>query len=112
MWFTDPNNNRLGKIDTSGNITELAAVPATNVGFPLFGSQITTGPDGKLYFTEVTLNADSTVKASAIGIYDPAANTYSEVPLAAGQEPFGITAGTGRQHLVHRGTADCRRTPS
>lgn len=48
LWFTETNAGKIGRITTSGVITEYA-IPTAN-SFP-FG--ITTGPDGALWFTEV-----------------------------------------------------------
>ena len=48
LWFTETVAGKIGRITTSGVITEYA-IPTPN-SFP-FG--ITTGPDGALWFTEV-----------------------------------------------------------
>src|SRR5215467_9647944 len=47
LWFTERFANAIGRIDTSGNITEFT-IP-TVVSFP---QGITAGPDGALWFTE------------------------------------------------------------
>jgi len=47
IWFTDTTNNAIGRITTSGTITEFT--------IPTGSSQpngITVGPDGNLWFTE------------------------------------------------------------
>ena len=60
-------------------------------------SGITTGPDGNLWFTEVT--------GGQIGRITPdAPNTITEFPIpTANSRPFSIVTGPGRQPLVHRG---------
>ena len=87
IWFTDSAHNQLGMVTLTPNPASdtitMITVPNTLVGIAGFESQITAGPDGKLYFTE----------ASAIGIYDPTAKVWSEVALASGEQPFGITVG-------------------
>src|SRR5712671_878848 len=47
LWFTERFANKIGRIDTAGNISEFA-IP-TVVSFP---QGITAGPDGALWFTE------------------------------------------------------------
>jgi streptogramin lyase len=95
IWFTDPSNNALGKIDPANptSMTEVA-VPSDEVGFLQFPSRITAA-GGKLWFTEALLNNSSQILKSAIGTYDPASNTWSEIALpgGAGQEPHGLAAG-------------------
>jgi streptogramin lyase len=48
IWFTDEAANSIGKITTSGAVTEY---PIPSASADPWG--ITTGPDGNLYFTEV-----------------------------------------------------------
>src|SRR5215470_3620690 len=47
LWFTERFANKIGRIDTAGNITEFA-VPTVS-SFP---QGITAGPDNALWFTE------------------------------------------------------------
>jgi hypothetical protein len=47
LWFTEFDANKIGRITTSGEITELA-IPTANSGV----SDITTGPDGNVWFAE------------------------------------------------------------
>jgi virginiamycin B lyase len=94
VWFTDPSTNALGKINPANptTITEVA-VPATMVGFLQFPSTRIVAAGGKLWFTEVKLNSSSEILQTAIGSYNPASNTWSEVvvPGGAGQHPYGLT---------------------
>ena len=48
LWFTETNASRIGRITTSGVLTEFS-LPKSN-SYPL---GITVGPDGALWFTEV-----------------------------------------------------------
>ena len=90
IWFTDEHNNAIGWINPSSpnSITEIL-VSSSLVGIQNFGSQIIAGPGGNLYFTE----------SSAIGIYNPSANQWSQVTLPSGQEPFGIAVGPDNQSI-------------
>lgn len=46
LWFTEPAADKIGRITTSGSITEFALPPGTQP------SAIVVGPDGALWFTE------------------------------------------------------------
>jgi len=48
MWFAESNKNKVGRITMAGRVT-LYRVP-TFMGGP-YG--ITTGPDGRVWFTEI-----------------------------------------------------------
>jgi len=104
IWFTDAYNNAIGMLNPSSpnTITEIS-LPASLVGFTSFSPLITAGPGGKLYFTEANITVGSngaiTVTKSAIGIYDPSANQWSQVSLPSGQEPFGIAVGPDNQSI-------------
>lgn len=50
MWFTQPGSNQIGRISSSGVVTEFTA-PATTV------NNIVEGPDGNMWFTQA--GADS-----------------------------------------------------
>jgi streptogramin lyase len=83
IWFTEPLNDKLGKLDTTtGHITEFPA-PSAMAGLQ---ARMTLGPDGNLWFGEF----------GAIGIFNPTTATLvKEVPLPGGrsERPFGITVG-------------------
>ncbi len=80
LWFTEPNGNRIGRITTSGAITEYV-VPTANSS----PSGITAGPDGALWFTESGAGQIGRITtAGAITEYG-AGGPYSG--------PEGITAG-------------------
>src|SRR5216683_3057420 len=49
LWFTEFSANKIGRITTSGVITEFDITPHTPMSFP---QGITTGPDGALWFVE------------------------------------------------------------
>jgi len=71
------------------------AIPSNMVGFGTFNSQITAGPGGNLYFTEVQYNSSDAIGSSGIGIYNPTSKSWNEVllPSGSGQEPLGIAVG-------------------
>jgi virginiamycin B lyase len=51
LWFTEVNSNKIGRITTSGAVTEFAVPPPKfGGGFP---GDITRGPDGAMWFGEV-----------------------------------------------------------
>lgn len=50
LWIIDPNSGAVGKITPDGTVT----VQPTQS--PLYGSHLTTGPDGNLWFAELDLN--------------------------------------------------------
>ncbi len=80
LWFTDAGNNAIGRITTSGTITEFP-VPTSNSLL----EGITTGPDGNLWFTEGNGNQ--------IGRITPAGQV-TEFPLPnPNSEPEAITTG-------------------
>jgi len=49
MWFIEEHGDKIGRLATSGALTEF---PLANSG--AFGRAITAGPDGALWFTELT----------------------------------------------------------
>ena len=51
MWFTDPGDNAIGRIDSSGAIKEYA-IPSL-LSAP---SGIVAGPDGAIWFAEASSN--------------------------------------------------------
>jgi streptogramin lyase len=92
LWFTESIGNAIGRITTDGAFTRyslltLPYVPIGGAGGPNFAgaTQITTGADGNLYFTEYYANR--------IGRMTPAGNlTEIALPTAASHS-YGITAG-------------------
>jgi virginiamycin B lyase len=104
IWVTDANNDAslhpngsLVMINPSnpGTISpEIVGVPLTMVGFFGLASQIVSGPNGNLYFTEAKFGTGGVVTASAIGFYNPSTKTWGEIPLKnSNEEPLGISAG-------------------
>ena len=82
VWFTENLTGKIGRIDTSGNMTEY---PATTPN-PL---DITAGPDGALWFTDGTNNK--------IGRMTTAGNATLYSVLTANGYPDGIVAGPDGQ---------------
>ncbi|HZU01746.1 MAG TPA: hypothetical protein VFA10_18900 [Ktedonobacteraceae bacterium] len=89
LWFTEVSANRIGRISPSGSITEFPVpmpIPTDNNGQIENGlSGIVAGPDGNLWFTEVSANK--------IGRISPSGSiTAFPIPTAKG-DPVGITSG-------------------
>jgi virginiamycin B lyase len=80
LWFPQFGNNTIGRITTSGIVTDFPL--PTPSALPLF---ITSGPDGNLWFTE---NA-----ASQVGKINPTNGAITEYPLPPGRSPGPITTG-------------------
>lgn len=78
IYFTDSCNNRLGRIDTNGNATDLTG--------PLSGctSQITNNPNGNIYYTDSC--------SSRFFRYNPSTSTNTEFGSSCGPT-YGITTG-------------------
>jgi virginiamycin B lyase len=80
LWFTEAGANKIGRITTTGRITEYP-VPTADAR----PSQITTGPDGALWFTESYANKIGRITTTG---------TVTEYPVpTAGAYPTGIAAG-------------------
>ncbi|MGA9857467.1 MAG: hypothetical protein WBQ18_06360 [Solirubrobacteraceae bacterium] len=80
LWFTEVLGNRIGRITTSGQVTEYN-LPNANSD----PEGITTGPDGALWFAEAA--------GDRIGRIDTAGH-ITEFPIpTAGGHPTGITTG-------------------
>lgn len=80
MWFTERNVAKVGRMDTSGNLTEYSLTPGSSP------QRIVAGPDGARWFTEL---AGNTVGRITTG------GQVTEYPLAPGSHPAGIAAFSG-----------------
>jgi virginiamycin B lyase len=129
LWFTEFGSNRIGRIDTAGNVTEFLSAGGSPQGITAgpgglwytaggsntirqihtdgsFGavydvptpssgaSDITLGPDGRIWFTE-----SDPINSNKIGALDtnvpPGPGAITEYPTAPGSEPSGIVGTTG-----------------
>lgn len=82
MWFTDPGTNQIGRIATTGQVTEfgLGITPAAQL------NGIAAGPDGNMWFTERA--------GHKVGRITPAgAITEFSTGLTSSPDIYGITAG-------------------
>jgi virginiamycin B lyase len=84
LWFTENSANKIGRITTSGQITEYA-LPTQDQTNPL---GITTGPGGALWFTESGNGLNKIGRITTGG-----AITESIVPTANNSEVIKITVG-------------------
>src|SRR5262245_11481925 len=80
LWFTEANADQIGRITTSGAVTEFA-VPTAASG----PTGIVAGPDGNLWFTEA--NVDQIGRITTSGVI-----TEFHVPTS-GFKPISITVG-------------------
>jgi streptogramin lyase len=85
LWFTEPDDNKIGRMSPTGVVTEF---PLPTYPVPTYGTYpvgITSGPDGNLWFTEYAGNR--------IGRISPA-GTITEFPLPQpNRQPSGIALG-------------------
>jgi hypothetical protein len=80
LWFTEQQSNNIGRITTSGVITEFAILTANSESY-----FITAGPDGALWFTEQQGNNIGRITTAGV---------ITEFPIpTASSLPFGITTG-------------------
>lgn len=82
LWFTEPSGPAIGKMTTSGTLTEYTT-GITAASKPYY---IVAGPDGNLWFTEFTGNKIGRISTTG---------TVTEFTsgLSGGSAPEGITAG-------------------
>jgi YVTN family beta-propeller protein len=80
LWFTESGAGKVGRITTTGVITEFATPAANSRPY-----DIAAGPDGNLWFTENT--AGNIGRITTAGV-------ITEFPVpTANSNPYGITAG-------------------
>lgn len=80
LWFADPGTNAIGRITTSGSITEFP-IPTSN-SRPY---QIVSGPDGNLWFSEANTNQVGRITTSGYVNEFPVPTSSAKI--------LGITAG-------------------
>jgi virginiamycin B lyase len=95
LWFTEEGTSRIGRMTTTGVVTNEFPVPTTPSALPCTDpafvpplDQITVGPDGALWFTQPRDNKIGRITAS--GVLDPP----DGYPLpVANSQPEAITVG-------------------
>jgi virginiamycin B lyase len=91
LWFTDPASSFIGRITTSGAITNL--FPVTGNFFGDGPTDIVTGPEGALWFTNPSATSGRPAFSGSIGrITTGGSVTKFSVP-SAGSNPQGIAVG-------------------
>jgi virginiamycin B lyase len=101
IWFTEFGGNKIGRITTSGVITEYG--PLVSGSHP---SDIALGPDGRLWFT---------IESGELGALDPAAAVpgtaqgISEYPRT-GTDPSGIASSCATLWFTMRNTSKVEQT--
>ncbi len=81
LWFTESNSGMIGRIDTSGNVTEFPVLTANSDP-----TGITSGPDGALWFTETAAGKIGKITTSGV------VNEFSS-SLITDSEPGSIVTG-------------------
>ena len=95
----------IGKITTSGTITEYTAGLTSGFSLLMTPKGITEGPDGELWFTEEGVTADGDRAASTRATGD-----VTEYWLPAGADPTAITTGSdGNLWFIERGATKIGR---
>src|SRR5262249_53535094 len=82
LWFTEQDLGKIGRITTSGVITEFN-VPGGSSSVP---EDITLGPDGKLWFTEAGLDRIGRITTAGDIKRFPAPNGGAPEQIAAGSD--------------------------
>ena len=105
LWFTEEGVlPGIGKITTSGTITEYTAGLTSGFSLLMTPKGITEGPDGKLWFTEEGVTADG------VASLDPTNGDVTEYWLSAGADPTAITTGSdGNLWFIERGATKIGR---
>ena len=91
LWFTEGCGNKIGRITTTGTITEYP-IPPSKSGYGNNPFAITSGPDGNLWFTELAGgNIGRITTAGAITEFPipPSGNGYSTSPNSIAPGPDG-----------------------
>src|SRR5579871_6645699 len=90
LWFTEVDGNSIGRITTSGSLTEFPITTPIPSGTGSTSPKgIALGPDGALWFTETAGN--NVVRITSAGVMTP----YSVGPSSPFLFMEGITAGPG-----------------
>ena len=71
LWFTEPNAKMIGRMTTTGQITEYA-VPS---GYP---TSITASPDGALWFTAITPSSVNRIDTTGTIVQYPLATSFDK----------------------------------
>ena len=105
LWFTEEGVlPGIGRITTSGTITEHTAGLTSGFSLLMTPKGITEGADGNLWFTEQGAIADGVARL------DPGTGSVVEYPLSASADPTAITTGSdGNLWFLERGATKIGR---
>jgi uncharacterized protein (TIGR03437 family) len=81
LWFSQEYGNQIGKVTTSGAVTQY---PAPGPYDAVMVWSMTAGLDGKIWFTNAFTRSIETVTTAGL---------FTSYPLPQGQIPYGITLG-------------------
>ena len=101
LWFTEANGKRIGRITTSGSITEFP------LGAGASPMDVTTGGDGNIWFTDAGASPN-------VSRLVPSTHVITPFALPGGSSPQGITAAAdGNVWLAESGAESIARvTPT
>ena len=89
LWFTNYTQNKIGRITTTGTITEFTIPSTMPDGVTSGPTGITAGPDGALWFTEKNTHKIGRITTTGV---------ITEVLTPTPQSlPVSITVGPGQQ---------------
>src|SRR5690348_13489554 len=103
LWFTETAGNNIGRITTSGAITEY---PAPTTPFNYSPGYIVTGPDGELWFTTGDLRIGEAVIVTASLQANPSSATHNTAltftgnMFTPGEKVLIYTSGVGSAVLT------------
>jgi len=92
VWFVESTGSAVGRIDSSGSVTEFG-VPADSTGIAGSLNSITAGPDGAMWFTDPTTFAPRIGRVDASGKVTLFDLPMNGTPGFSGAEPLRIIDG-------------------
>jgi len=104
LWFTEPGDNKIGRMDTSGTLLEEDSVPTASSG----AQGIVTGSDQNIWFTENSTASIARLTLPSSASATPSATT--PVPSTGAGHSVGYTLGTaGLLILIGASLVCCSR---
>jgi len=85
LWFTEPTSNQIGRIDTSGTVSQFSTGISAAAGLASITEGPASGGTPSLYFTEATAGQIGSITTQGV---------VTEYPISGtGNSPQGITLG-------------------
>jgi streptogramin lyase len=92
LWFTESNSSEIGRIDSSGDVTEFS----NGISAHSDPTGITLGPDGNLWFTESEANQIGRITTAGV------VTEFSD-GITSGADPNSITSADGELWFTEPG---------